>query len=41
MAAGHTFNVVIVHAGRGVGVEPAQTPDKAIQYKGAKVEARF
>jgi len=41
MAAGHTFNVVVVGVGHGVGVEPAQKPDKAIQYTGAKVEARL
>ena len=41
MAQGHTFNVVIVGVGHGVGVEPAQAPDKAIKYTGAKVEARL
>ena len=41
MAASHTFNVVIVGVGHGVGVEPAQAPDKVLQYAGAKIEARF
>jgi hypothetical protein len=41
MAAGHTFNVVIVAAGHGAGAEPARTPDKVIQYTGAKIEVKF
>jgi alpha-D-xyloside xylohydrolase len=41
MASGHTFNVVIVAAGHGVGVDPAPVPDKVIKYTGAKTEARF
>jgi alpha-D-xyloside xylohydrolase len=41
MAAGHSFNVVIVAGGHGTGAEPAQTPDKAIQYTGEKIEAKF
>ncbi|MGA3161043.1 MAG: TIM-barrel domain-containing protein [Terracidiphilus sp.] len=41
MAAGHTFNVVIVADGHGTGAEPAQIPDKAIQYSGDKIEAKF
>jgi hypothetical protein len=41
MAAGHTFNVVIVAEVQVDGAEPAQTPDKAIQYAGEKIEARF
>jgi alpha-D-xyloside xylohydrolase len=41
MAAGHTFNVVIVAAGHGAGAEPTQTPDKSIQFTGAKIEAKF
>jgi alpha-D-xyloside xylohydrolase len=41
MAAGHTFNVVIVAEGHGTGAEPSQTPDKTIQYTGEKIEAKF
>ena len=41
MAAGHTFNVVIVASGHGVGGEITNTPNKAIQYKGTKIVARF
>ncbi len=41
MAASHTFNVVIVAEGHGAGVEPAQAPDKAIQYTGEQISARF
>jgi hypothetical protein len=41
MAAGHTFNVVIVAEGHGAGPEPVQNPDKTIQYSGAKIVAKF
>jgi alpha-D-xyloside xylohydrolase len=41
MAAGHTFNVVVVTSGHGVGIEPTQTPDKTIQYSGARTVVRF
>jgi alpha-D-xyloside xylohydrolase len=41
MAAGHTFNVVMVSAGHGVGGDATAAPDKTIQYTGARVEARF
>ena len=41
MNPGHTFNVVIVAAGHGVGAEPTQAPDKAVQYTGEKITARF
>jgi alpha-D-xyloside xylohydrolase len=41
MAQGHTFNVVIVSAGRGVGGDATASPDKTIQYTGAKVETSF
>jgi alpha-D-xyloside xylohydrolase len=41
MAPGHTFNVAIVTAGHGVGGETTATPDKAIQYKGTKIAAKF
>jgi alpha-D-xyloside xylohydrolase len=41
MAPGHTFNVVIVSAGRGVGPDATAAPDKTIQYSGAKIETKF
>jgi alpha-D-xyloside xylohydrolase len=41
MAAGHTFNVVMVSAGHGVGGDATASPDKIIQYTGTSVEARF
>jgi alpha-D-xyloside xylohydrolase len=41
MAAGHTFNVVIVSPGHGVGGDATEAPDKTIQYAGTNVEAQF
>ncbi len=41
MAAGHTFNVVIVSAGHGVGGEVTAKPDATILYTGVRVEERF
>lgn len=41
MPAGHTFNVVIVSAGHGVGGDRTASPDKTIQYSGASVQAAF
>jgi alpha-D-xyloside xylohydrolase len=41
MPAGHTFNVVVVTAGHGVGGDPTAAPDKVIQYAGASLEAKF
>jgi alpha-D-xyloside xylohydrolase len=41
MAAGHTFNGVIVSAGNGVGGDATASPDKTIQYTGVTIEARF
>jgi len=41
MPAGHTFNVVIVSAGHGVGGDVTATPDKAVHYSGATIETRF
>ncbi len=41
MAAGHTFNVVIVTSGHGVGGEVTAAPDQAIQYAGAKTATKF
>ena len=39
--SGHTFNVVIVSAGHGVGGEATTAPDKTIQYSGTGIEAKF
>jgi alpha-D-xyloside xylohydrolase len=41
MATGHTFNVVIVSAGHGVGGDGTASPDKTMQYSGARIEASF
>jgi alpha-D-xyloside xylohydrolase len=41
MAAGHTFNVVVVSNGHGVGGDVTATPDKVIQYSGSKTEAKL
>ncbi|MGA3129413.1 MAG: TIM-barrel domain-containing protein [Terracidiphilus sp.] len=41
MAQGHTFNVVIVAAGHGVGGDATALPDKTVPYSGASVEMRF
>jgi len=41
MAASHTFNVVIVSEGHGVGGDATAAPDKTIQYSGTAVSARF
>ena len=41
MAAGHTFNVVVVSKGHGVGSDVAVTPDRTIHYTGAKASAKF
>ena len=41
MAAGHTFNVVIVSRGHGIGGKVTDRPDQTIQYAGAKIEAKF
>ena len=41
MPAGHTFNVVIVSDGHGVGGDATAAPDKIIQYAGTKIEAAF
>ena len=37
----HIFNVVVVAAGHGVGPDVTATPDKAIDYAGTRVEAKF
>jgi len=41
MAAGHTFNVVIVGSGHGVGGDPTAAPDKTVVYTGEKVAEKF
>jgi alpha-D-xyloside xylohydrolase len=41
MATGHTFNVVIVGRGHGIGEEPAGAPDRAMKYTGMKIAATF
>jgi hypothetical protein len=41
MAEGHDFSVVIVAEGQVDGADPAQTPDKAIQYTGEKIKVRL
>jgi alpha-D-xyloside xylohydrolase len=41
MAAGHTFNVVIVGAGRGVGGDVTAAPDRTIRYSGAEMREKF
>lgn len=41
MKRDHTFDVVIVGAGHGVGGEVTAHPDKTIRYHGSATEARF
>jgi hypothetical protein len=41
MPSDHTFNVVIVSAGHGVGPDATATPDKAVHYAGSKIEEKF
>jgi alpha-D-xyloside xylohydrolase len=41
MAATHTFNIVLVGAGHGVGGDETAKPDRKIAYSGAKVDAKF
>ena len=42
MAAGHTFNVVIVSPGHGVGPDATAAPDKTIRSSGANnTEEKF
>jgi alpha-D-xyloside xylohydrolase len=41
MKAGHTFDVVIVGAGHGVGGAITANPDKIVHYDGAATEAKF
>jgi alpha-D-xyloside xylohydrolase len=41
MSATHTFNVVVVAAGHGVGGDPTARPDRKIEYTGDKVDAKF
>ena len=41
MPSEHTFNVVIVSSGHGVGPDATANPDKTIQYTGSRIEAKF
>ncbi len=41
MPAGHSFNVVLVAAGHGVGGEVTAAPDRTIRYGGTNTEAKF
>jgi hypothetical protein len=41
MKAGHSFHVVLVRPGHGVGVAAEASPDKVVEYSGARVEAKF
>jgi alpha-D-xyloside xylohydrolase len=41
MLQDHTFNVVMVSAGHGVGPDATAAPDKTIHYTGSKAEAKF
>jgi alpha-D-xyloside xylohydrolase len=41
MAGTHTFNVVIVGAGHGIGGDETAKPDKTIRYSGAEMKVRL
>jgi alpha-D-xyloside xylohydrolase len=41
MAAKHTFDVVIVSPGHGVGGDPTAKPDQTIHYSGAEAKVRL
>jgi alpha-D-xyloside xylohydrolase len=41
MPSDHTFNVVIVSSGHGVGPDATAAPDRAIHYTGSGTEAKF
>jgi alpha-D-xyloside xylohydrolase len=41
MAAKHTFHVVIVKPGHGVGGDTTAAPDKAVEYVGDKTVVKF
>jgi alpha-D-xyloside xylohydrolase len=41
MPSEHTFNVVIVSAGHGVGGDATTSPDRTIHYAGSSVQAKF
>ncbi len=41
MAADHTFDVVIVAPGHGVGGDVTAAPDRVIHYSGTRTEAKF
>jgi hypothetical protein len=40
MAAGHTFNVVIISPGHGVRPDATAAPDKTLRYCGANTEEK-
>ncbi|MFP5206956.1 MAG: DUF5110 domain-containing protein, partial [Acidobacteriota bacterium] len=41
MAPGHTFEVVLVAPGHGIGGGATANPDKTITYSGTRIEAKF
>jgi alpha-D-xyloside xylohydrolase len=41
MKAEHTFNVVMVAVGHGVGGDATAAPDRTIHYSGAEAQAKF
>jgi alpha-D-xyloside xylohydrolase len=41
MGTGHTFDVVIVSAGHGVGGDATANQDKTIRYSGAETQEKF
>ncbi len=41
MKPAHTFNVVIVGSGHGIGGEPTAKPDKTVHYDGSATEMKF
>ena len=41
MASAHTFNVVLVSSGHGIGSGVAAAPDKVLHYTGAETRVRF
>ncbi len=41
MPRDHTFNVVVVSSGHGVGPDPTAAPDKTNHYTGSRIEAKF
>jgi alpha-D-xyloside xylohydrolase len=41
MSSGHTFNVVIVSSGHGIGPDATAKPDKTVHYAGSKIEVKM